>query len=69
MIKLQTLFSTKSINNLSETIKVSTARDNMPKWNIETTTTNHDYSLINNYQDTYTSQTIREAKTPHIITH
>ena len=52
-----------------ETIKMSTARDNMPKWNIETTTTNHDYSLINNSQDTCTSQTIREVKTPHIITH
>ena len=48
---------------------MSTARDNMPKWNIETTTTNHDYSLINNSQDTCTSQTIREVKTPHIITH
>ena len=52
-----------------ETIRMSTARDNMPKWNIETTTTNHDYSLINNYQDICTSQTIREVKTPHIITH
>ena len=52
-----------------ETIKMSTARDNMPKWNIETTTTNHDYSLINNSQDTCTSQTFREVKTPYIITH
>ena len=52
-----------------ETIKMSTARDNMPKWNIETTTTNHDYSLINNSQDTCTSQTIREVKAQHIITH
>ena len=48
---------------------MSTARDNMPKWNNETTTTNHDYRLINNSQDTCTSQTIREVKTPHIITH
>ena len=52
-----------------ETIKMSTTRDNMPKWNIDTTTTNYDYSLINNSQDTCTSQTIREVKTPHIITH
>jgi hypothetical protein len=51
-----------------ETIKMSTTRDNMPKWNIDTTTTNYDYSLINNSQDTCTSQTIREVKTPHIIT-
>jgi hypothetical protein len=28
-----------------ETIKMSTARDNMPKWNIETTTTNHDWRV------------------------
>jgi hypothetical protein len=28
----------------------------------------HDYSLINNSQDTCTSQTIREVKTLHIIT-
>ena len=52
-----------------ETIKMSTTRDNMPKWNIDATTTNYDYSLINNSQDTCTSQTIREVKTPHIITH
>jgi hypothetical protein len=52
-----------------ETIKMNTARDNMPNWNIDTTTTNYDYSLINNSQDTCTSQTIREVKTPHIITH
>ena len=51
-----------------ETIKMSTARDNMPNWNIDTTTTNYDYSLINNSQDTCTSQTFREVKTPHIIT-
>ena len=25
-----------------ETIKMSTTRDNMPKWNIDTTTTNYD---------------------------
>jgi hypothetical protein len=42
---------------------------NEPKWNNEATTTNHDYSLINNSQDTCTSQTIREVKTQHIITH
>jgi hypothetical protein len=52
-----------------ETIKMSTTRENMPKWNIDATTTNYDYSLINNSQDTCTSQTIREVKTPHIITH
>ena len=40
----------------------------MPKWNNKKTTTNHANSLINNFQDTCTSQTIREAKTPHIIT-
>ena len=66
--------TSQTINQISsdcykETIKMSTARDNMPKWNIETTTTNHDYSLINNSQDTCTSQTIREVKTTHIITH
>ena len=27
-----------------EMTKMSTARDNMPKWNNEATTTNHDYS-------------------------
>lgn len=50
------------------TIKMSTARDNMPKWNNQSTTTNHDNSLINNFQDTCTSQTIQEVKTLHIIT-
>ena len=48
--------------------KMSTARDNMPKWNNEATTTSRDNRLINNSQDTCTSQTIREVKTPHIIT-
>ena len=50
------------------TIKMSTDRDNMPKWNNQSTTTNLDNSLINNSQDTCTSQTIQEVKTPHIIT-
>jgi hypothetical protein len=35
-------------------------RSAMLKWNNEATTTSHDYSLINNSQDTCTSQTIRE---------
>jgi hypothetical protein len=51
-----------------EMTKMSTARDNMPNWNNEATTTSHDYSLINNSQDTCTSQTIREDKTTHMIT-
>ena len=62
--------TTNQINSdcYKEMTKMSTARDNMPKWNNEATTTSHDYSLINNSQDTCTSQTIREDKTPHMIT-
>jgi hypothetical protein len=54
--------TTNQINSdcYKEMTKMSTARDNMPKWNNEATTTSHDYSLINNSQDTCTSQTIRE---------
>ena len=74
LVKISMNSTSQTTNQISsdcykETIKMNTARDNMPKWNIETTTTNHDYSLINNSQDTCTSQTIREVKTPHIITH
>jgi hypothetical protein len=34
--------SQKTNDCYKETIKMSTTRDNMPKWNIDTTTTNYD---------------------------
>ena len=71
-ISMNSTSQTTNQNNsdcYKEMTKMSTARDNMPKWNNEATTTSHDYRLINSSQDTCTSQTIREVKTPHIITH